>query len=1010
MYRKLIYLVSVVLVLSLPSTTYGIVISNFENSMDGWNTSDPNTVTEYSNTAGVTLGNYSLRLSAPGDYINALQFNLSGQVRNDFLSRKLLTVDVTRLASEWTASGEYCQLLLAVNGGGSGWSVWQVLDETADWSPDQGDQTITLTFDYSSTLGDINLSSIWWFELFLITNYDPNYYDPNYTAGGVYYLDNIQLIGDEKAVIPNPADGARNVRIEPTLSWVPGDYVDTHDVYFGTSFNSVKNANKSNLPSDIIYINIDVNSYKPATLEFNTTYYWRVDEVNNAHPDKLWKGTVWSFTTGNYIAVDDFEDYNDFSPYKIFQTWLDGVGYSADEILPGYGGNETGSAVGSNAKPWAEQLIVHSGFQSMPFKYINDGSTGKAFYSEIFRQWDDPQDWTTEEGKALSLWFRGYPATVGSYSYNAATDTFTVKADGADIWGNADDFHFVYKELTGDADIIAKVVSCENTNEWAKAGVMIRDSLDEDSTHALMCVTPSGRRAFQNRPVYKDTSLTAHSDVNQITTPIWVKLERESGIPNDVITAYYSTSPTLPAENDWIRQPEDEYTGDDASRNPAGVVMTDPVYVGLAYTSHEADIFGEAVFSDVSINGAVSGNWQSQDVPKNDAEQLYLVIEDADEVSTVVKHPDPNAVLFDTFQEWTIYLQDINDAGVDLKNIKRMYIGVGDRDNPVSGGTGKLYIDDIRLYRSGCMFSKRSADFAKADYAPTGDPAGDCVIDYQELEIMARDWLIKDDILEVGASGFIAYYPLDEGTGNIATDTSGNGNDGTLVGNPQWVAGQIDGALQFDGTDDCVNLGNKPAFNPSGSFSISLWANITNWSTNWNHAMIGNRGEDGVGWQLRRHSNDNFCFTTRGISRDDTASETIPSLNEWIHIACVYDNINNTKSIYLNGVQDKVVTTNPGSIRTTTHNTYIGARANSANTGQEAFFSGMLDDVRIYNRPLLPGEVEFLADPTPGDGQLYIPVSSPAELYESEDRGSRAINLKDFAVLVDMWLVQQVWP
>ena len=190
MCNKLYFLISFILMFSLATTTYGIVISNFENSMDGWTRTDANTLTEYSSTTGITRGNYSLRLSAPGNNINALQFGLSGQVRNDFLSRKILTVDVTRLTSEWTASGEYCDLILAVNGGGSGWTVWQeITDPISDWSPEDGDQTVTLTFDYSSILGDINLNSIWWFELFLITVYDPNYYnpiEPHYTNGGVY--------------------------------------------------------------------------------------------------------------------------------------------------------------------------------------------------------------------------------------------------------------------------------------------------------------------------------------------------------------------------------------------------------------------------------------------------------------------------------------------------------------------------------------------------------------------------------------------------------------------------------------------------------------------------------------------------------------------------------------------------------------------------------------------------------------------------------------------------------
>jgi len=72
--------------------------------------------------------------------------------------------------------------------------------------------------------------------------------------------------------------------------------------------------------------------------------------------------------------------------------------------------------------------------------------------------------------------------------------------------------------------------------------------------------------------------------------------------------------------------------------------------------------------------------------------------------------------------------------------------------------------------------------------------------------------------------------------------------------------------------------------------------------------------------------------------------------------------VNNTKRIYINGLEDVAVTTNPGNIGSTSHNTYIGAKANAGNTAQEARFTGMLDEVRIYNRALSDGEILYLAD------------------------------------------------
>ncbi|HUV40356.1 MAG TPA: LamG domain-containing protein, partial [Sedimentisphaerales bacterium] len=95
----------------------------------------------------------------------------------------------------------------------------------------------------------------------------------------------------EVASSPNPADEATNVGTTVVLSWTPGEYAGSHDVYLGTSYNSVADANYS---SSEYKGNFDTNSYDPNGLGYSTTYYWAVDEVNDT---SLWVGDVWSFTT-----------------------------------------------------------------------------------------------------------------------------------------------------------------------------------------------------------------------------------------------------------------------------------------------------------------------------------------------------------------------------------------------------------------------------------------------------------------------------------------------------------------------------------------------------------------------------------------------------------------------------------------------------------------------------------------------------------------------------------------
>ncbi len=132
--------------------------------------------------------------------------------------------------------------------------------------------------------------------------------------------------------------------------------------------------------------------------------------------------------------------------------------------------------------------------------------------------------------------------------------------------------------------------------------------------------------------------------------------------------------------------------------NPVTIEMNSKVYIGLAVTSHQANVMCTSIFSDVSTNGAVTGSWMSQDIPSNAAEQLYVAMEDSTGHIKVVTHPDTNAVQIDKWQEWQIDLKEFSNAGVNLASVKKICVGVGNRNNPQRGGIGRIYIDDIRLH------------------------------------------------------------------------------------------------------------------------------------------------------------------------------------------------------------------------------------------------------------------------------------------------------------------------
>ena len=140
------------------------------------------------------------------------------------------------------------------------------------------------------------------------------------------------------------------------VSWFEvSAYAASHQVYFGTDEQAVR--------------------CDPGMLSWETTYYWRVDEVSSVHPNSPWPGSVWSFTTGDFLLVDSLESYtdNDADGEAIWQTWIDGFNVAGN-----------GAQVGNLIPPYAEQTIVYGGDQSMPLLYFNEaGGTGTMYIDDI---------------------------------------------------------------------------------------------------------------------------------------------------------------------------------------------------------------------------------------------------------------------------------------------------------------------------------------------------------------------------------------------------------------------------------------------------------------------------------------------------------------------------------------------------------------------------------------------------------------------------------------------------
>jgi hypothetical protein len=749
------------------------------------------------------------------------------------------------------------------------------------------------------------------------------------------------------AGVVSPADAATDVPRDATLNWTAGQYPATHDVYFGTTAADVNNATRTNTTGILASKGQADTTFDPAgVFAYGQTYYWRIDEVNKSADGTIYKGTVWSFTAEPYgypvkpVSATASSSQPGMGPEKT----IDGSGLTGDlhgtDLTTMWLSSATGPVPAwiqyqfdkvykfYDLKVWNSNQLIESILGFGPKKVTIDYSVDGTTWVKVSN--------VPEFAKAPSA--AGYAAntTVSLAGIQAKYVKLTIDATwGGGLLASLSEVRFSY------VPVLARAPQPAN----AATGVKVDATLDwrpgrEAGSHKVFLGTDQAAVAGGTAPA---TTVANHgfapASLNLATTYYW-KVDEVNTVtyPGDVwsfTTADYAVVDDFESYNDDLKAQTAVFNAwvdgfDNPAKNGAVVGLnlatngtfcdTTTFHAGkqsmpLAYDNTKAPL------SEATRTFAPAQDWTTAGVktlvlffygdPANTGTQLYIKVND----TKIVYPGNASNLARRRWNQWNVDLAGVPAA--TLRSVKTLTIGI-------TGGAGKLLIDDILLYR----------------LAP-------------EIPVAVNP----------GTTGLVAYYAM---TNNVQ-DGSGNGNHGTVVGTPTYASGlaAFGTALNLNGTTACVNLGNKPVFNFAGSFSLSVWANIGAWTSNWNHVMVGNRGESGIGWQLRRRDSNKICFTTRGVGQDDTGSTMDAPLGEWVHIAAVYDNAGNTKRIYVNGVQDALVTTTAGKVATTTHNTYIGARANSGNTGVEGLFTGLLDDIRIYSRALSAGEVEFLSNPTP---------------------------------------------
>jgi len=713
MFKTRRILLSLTCILCVATVSYGFVITDFEDDeitplwrVNDWDT--PAGSVSISTDVGVTSGTQCLKMDVPRpgwtiasvltldhsdnpdllDFPDVYGFNNLQEFVDAFESSQTIEMDITIDPCDWPAdegAGDAVWMTIGavMNSENGGWTGLTLQSDDVNpgtpggWDPINFPtlQTRHVVWNISDTHAALANGGGGWWELIIFLN------SGGFSSGGAVYIDNVQMVSYNASSSPVPANNGVGVAANPILTWKEGALAASHMVYLGTDFNDVNDAT-ADAHANVTTAALDATRYVvPDYLAFDTTYYWRVDEVNGTD---VWKGDVWSFTTDSLELIDDFELYKDSGipgDSRIFETWRDQYEYTnaSGGKTPGNGTNMT---VGVDTEPYGpETATVYKGSQALPLTYNNAAAP---YISETDRTFDTPLDFTTaHDGQAfetLDLQIHGRWQSPGTFT-NDGGGQYTVVGSGADIWNAEDQFHYVYQALPGDGSIVAKIESAEATDEWAKVGVMIREGLEADSVAVAAMVTDSGHTQYMYRDVAGASAAGPYSAIGTITLPYWVRLTRSG----DIIT------PEISADGQNWELIENE--------DPIAIPMYTDVYIGLVVTSHvNAGTPCTAVFSNVEVTGTASSEFtESVDVglPVNDPANLYVRLEDGSGATATVNHPDdPNAVLNSEYVPFSIPLSEFSDQGLDLTQVGKMVIGVGDGE---ASGFGKLFVDDIRL-------------------------------------------------------------------------------------------------------------------------------------------------------------------------------------------------------------------------------------------------------------------------------------------------------------------------
>ena len=487
------------------------------------------------------------------------------------------------------------------------------------------------------------------------------------------------------ALAPKPPDGTLYEDTWVTLSWSAGDYTVSHDVYLGDNYDDVSNAT----PDSEVFRGNQVTTFYvagfpgfayPDGLVPGTTYYWRIDEVNEANPESPWKGDVWSFSippkTAYNPAPADGAEFVD--PNTVTLSWTGGFG-----------------------------AILHTVYFGDDFDEVNNATVGvpagMTTYSPGPLEREKVYYWRVDEFDAVAthkgdVWCFTTPGAVGnpqpSYGATDVAMNTILSWMPADIAASHQLYFGTNKEAVRNADT--------SSPEYKGSKALGAESydpglLEPDTVYCWRVDEVDGQGNTLKGPPWIFTTghflliddFEGYTDDDTAGEAIWQTWIDGFGIPDNG------------AQVGYLMPPYAEQT----------IVHGGSQSMPLLYVN-EAGVTN----SEASMTLTVLRDWTAASVSElslwfrgasdSAAEPLYIAISNSAGAPAIVANDDPGAVAVRSWTQWSIPLQAFTDQGINLSNVDKIAIGVGSIGGAAAGGSGTMYIDDIRLYRQKGTFSQ----------------------------------------------------------------------------------------------------------------------------------------------------------------------------------------------------------------------------------------------------------------------------------------------------------------